>query len=458
MVTGPEGLTIHAATSPLGSAVVAQPGFQEDLLWAYTDAVSIPSRVAIADSGDEVWVGHSLNDERVSRFSVAGGNVPSFMHSLLADNPSVVGVDASSDASHCVSISKPSSGQIMARGFSTAGGNIPNWTYTFAPEYTATSEHSVVVSADGSRVALSAYNGSDILLVLIDGAGNVITSTAVAGFSLRLDMDDSGDRVLVTAGAVARLYNTTGPLIEEYSLAVSGAGGHARISADGTAIAGGGFNVRAAREIEGVWQTVYTGTGSQDWFGGVSLSGDGETLFALSHNYGDGYLTNKHRVVDLTTGAVVASSSYTGTGGNQNSAVASESNSDGTLFVAASWGDVGNTMPEVRVYDRDLNLVDSVDTVGSPFAINLSSDAKTLAVATKAIHANNNGSGGVTYIHQLAADCLADVNGDGAVTPTDFTAWINAFNNNLPECDQNGDGSCTPTDFTAWIANFNAGC
>ncbi|PHQ81949.1 MAG: hypothetical protein COB69_03180 [Phycisphaera sp.] len=55
-------------------------------------------------------------------------------------------------------------------------------------------------------------------------------------------------------------------------------------------------------------------------------------------------------------------------------------------------------------------------------------------------------------------DCLADVNGDGMVTPTDFTAWVNAFNNNLPECDQNGDGACTPTDFTAWVANFNAGC
>ncbi|GAB5497425.1 MAG: hypothetical protein Phyf2KO_25050 [Phycisphaerales bacterium] len=54
--------------------------------------------------------------------------------------------------------------------------------------------------------------------------------------------------------------------------------------------------------------------------------------------------------------------------------------------------------------------------------------------------------------------CLPDVNGDGNLSPTDFTAWINAFNNNLPECDQNVDGSCTPTDFTAWIANYNAGC
>ena len=54
--------------------------------------------------------------------------------------------------------------------------------------------------------------------------------------------------------------------------------------------------------------------------------------------------------------------------------------------------------------------------------------------------------------------CTADVNGDGMLTPTDFTAWIGAFNTNAPECDQNSDGACTPTDFTAWVGNYNAGC
>jgi hypothetical protein len=66
---------------------------------------------------------------------------------------------------------------------------------------------------------------------------------------------------------------------------------------------------------------------------------------------------------------------------------------------------------------------------------------------------------GRAYLFVLpSTECLADVNHDGMVTPTDFTAWINAFNNTLLECDQNSDGSCTPTDFTAWISNFNIGC
>ncbi|HED52869.1 MAG TPA: hypothetical protein ENJ00_01535 [Phycisphaerales bacterium] len=59
---------------------------------------------------------------------------------------------------------------------------------------------------------------------------------------------------------------------------------------------------------------------------------------------------------------------------------------------------------------------------------------------------------------QAGCDCVADVNGDGSLTASDFTAWIAAFNTSASECDQNGDGNCDQTDFTAWIVNFNAGC
>ncbi|MEL6796051.1 MAG: GC-type dockerin domain-anchored protein [Planctomycetota bacterium] len=57
-----------------------------------------------------------------------------------------------------------------------------------------------------------------------------------------------------------------------------------------------------------------------------------------------------------------------------------------------------------------------------------------------------------------AGDCPADTNGDGALTPADFNAWILSFNAQAPACDQNGDGSCDPSDFNAWILNFNGGC
>lgn len=54
--------------------------------------------------------------------------------------------------------------------------------------------------------------------------------------------------------------------------------------------------------------------------------------------------------------------------------------------------------------------------------------------------------------------CRVDVNRDGTVSAADFTAWMDAYNNSLPGCDQNGDSACSPADFTAWIANYNAGC
>ena len=56
------------------------------------------------------------------------------------------------------------------------------------------------------------------------------------------------------------------------------------------------------------------------------------------------------------------------------------------------------------------------------------------------------------------ARCIADVNGNGVADPGDYTAWINAFNNNDSAAEQNCDGTVMPTDFTAWIANYNAGC
>jgi hypothetical protein len=104
-------------------------------------------------------------------------------------------------------------------------------------------------------------------------------------------------------------------------------------------------------------------------------------------------------------------------------------------------------------------LLPSDGAANARFGTSISINNGIAAVGARLANTANGMESGSAYVFNVPSDdCLADINDDGMLSPTDFTAWINAFNNLLPECDQNGDGSCTPTDFTAWIANFNAGC
>ncbi|MGP1272551.1 MAG: GC-type dockerin domain-anchored protein [Phycisphaerales bacterium] len=54
--------------------------------------------------------------------------------------------------------------------------------------------------------------------------------------------------------------------------------------------------------------------------------------------------------------------------------------------------------------------------------------------------------------------CLPDTNGDGQISPADFTAWVVTYNGGSPIADQNRDGVVSPADFTAWVQNYNLGC
>ncbi len=57
-----------------------------------------------------------------------------------------------------------------------------------------------------------------------------------------------------------------------------------------------------------------------------------------------------------------------------------------------------------------------------------------------------------------SGQCPGDINGDGAVTPADYSAWILAYNRRDILADQNFDGAITPADLSSWIQNWNAGC
>ena len=103
-------------------------------------------------------------------------------------------------------------------------------------------------------------------------------------------------------------------------------------------------------------------------------------------------------------------------------------------------------------------FVREADLDGDGLGVMFTDDLVVYVEPSGALRTPEFGPAGHVAVSSNGTDCLADTNGDGMLTPADFTAWIAAFNANAPACDQNGDGLCSPGDFTAWIANYNAGC
>jgi len=101
------------------------------------------------------------------------------------------------------------------------------------------------------------------------------------------------------------------------------------------------------------------------------------------------------------------------------------------------------------------------EPVGTEFSVTFDQaflDANPIAGNVYDYHCHPHGGFGmVGSVTVTTSRLCADQNGDGFVTPTDFTAWIANFNTDDIRADTNQNGSVEPTDFTAWIAAFNQG-
>ncbi len=126
---------------------------------------------------------------------------------------------------------------------------------------------------------------------------------------------------------------------------------------------------------------------------------------------------------------------------------ASISNNNGS-----TWVTLENTTSSTGGWAvREYRVADYVTPTSQVRVRFTSSDTGTATVAESAVDT-------FRILSYVCESCVADTNGDGSLTPADFTAWIAAFNAMSAACDQNADSLCTPADFTAWIANYNAGC
>jgi hypothetical protein len=415
------------------------------IIWHVNDPASITYSVCVADTTDESWIGHELNNERFSYHQTTGDGTPIWELDLLPENVSTVNVASAEDASLGVLFTADGSSPVQVRAFDDSSGTTPIWTYTFGAEYLSAPRRDVDVAADGSIVAAVGWdstNGKSLVVILDGASGAELNTLSINAFVTGVELSDDGSRAMLTEGPTARIIETAG-LTTLHSFAVSGAGGYHRLSRDGTVAAAGGFNYAAWREENGTWSQVYNGTEAQQWFGaGIALSGDGKYMFLPSYNYATGYLDLTYRVIDLEAGSEIARTTTSGSGGLQDTIQGAQASSDGTVFAVASWGTQDNAHPEVQVFDRDLNLIGSIDTPGSPFSIDMSRDGRFVVVGGKHIHANISGNGSDTYAYDTGVEptCPADLTGDGAVNVFDLLGLLEVWGP-CPGCpaDLNGD-------------------
>lgn len=97
-----------------------------------------------------------------------------------------------------------------------------------------------------------------------------------------------------------------------------------------------------------------------------------------------------------------------GTGSFQDTVAGAQASADGQTFAVVSWGTRNNVHPEVQVFDRDLALIAGIDTPGSPFSVDMTRDGRHVVVGSKAVHANDLGSGSNTYALGVPVACPWD--------------------------------------------------
>jgi hypothetical protein len=383
----------HRAWSPLGNT-----------LWDVDDVNAIAAGVSI-DSND-VWGAWTLQGARLSAYPITGNGTPNFEFSSFGNGNS--GVASARGADRMAYMESNDAGNdFRIHGFKSTSGGTPDWSFPFPvsdPNLPASSQK-VSVSYDGSTVAsvVSDSVTQNSTLYVFDGdTGNVRSMRTDALRMDAVDLTDDGSVALVTEDNLAVLVNTTsGDTL--FSVAGSGAGNiFYRISGDGNVFVTCGFDLDVYKFDGTTYQRVIHFSRPSSWFGGASIvSRDGSTVGSFSGNYANNWLTGEVDLFDVASAQMIGSYPVSGTGQFQGTPVGAESNDNGTVMAFASWGTEFHDWPEVMVFDRNVNLIGAINFPGSAFGVDVSTDGQYVVGGSKAVHANQFGSGGRIELIQL---------------------------------------------------------
>ncbi|MCD4733619.1 T9SS type A sorting domain-containing protein [bacterium] len=396
-----------------------------EVLWNYhVDSGTTPKVTVLGYNDDYVWNGGWWGKARM--FEVSGSGTPLWEFDFGSGGFGVAAAQTADIFYGAWHYQNTSSFEVYK--FNHAS-NIPDWTWDgTAAGYVPgglDSPGRMATSADGSVLAVGGNDGDSLAVMFFTDSSSTPTliyedeSIAYNPRQLRLTADGS-KCIFTCAGDLYRVDVATGVLEDFYDIGYSS--GTLGVSPDGSIVVLGFSTSRVLQWNGSEYVSTFVTYNSGHYAGGAAVAADNDTV-AIAW-YASDYLSVSLSMISIANGSTPlwVWDSLQGGGGNQASIAQMDISDDGNWVAFGNWGVEDSAFPEAMVFKSDTAAGPwfSIDTPGSVFSVDLSSDGEYLCTGGKAVHANEMGSGGDVYavhIDQTSAvesvDMFADARDEG---------------------------------------------
>ncbi|MFH0947355.1 MAG: hypothetical protein V2A76_19385 [Planctomycetota bacterium] len=405
-VVTPDGVFTVDRAGPISPELVTPPLFNPNptspgLRWVYPNPGATPwitSSAGIGNFGTMDWLGQTLNGERLSFLAPTETSPPTPIYEDVDLTGSSVSIQvAAADKSPACAVvwSNSTSGVKEIRYYTG---------YSATPlSLVTTNVQEIRISDDGTRVAVGYTDaGGNAAVDVYDQTLTYLTTLVGAGSSFRHhDISGDGSTVLIASGTTNFVYDVaTGTLLHQDGSTVSH-DAHS-INKNGGTWGRGGFDVGVWKDNGGTYSRILTYNDTSFGFGvydACDVSADG-TTFVCTGRDATTYANFKVYCWSLSSTSATLLWTYHNLGGGSFQDVGQEVSlsDDGKRIAVGSWGAQLSAHPEVLVFDRNTGvIVNSIDTPGSCYSVDMSGDGQFVVAGTKAVHANTFGNGGEGY-------------------------------------------------------------
>lgn len=396
------------------------------IIWEAGITTRTPLGIGLSDAGDRLLTAVGYQPATAALFDAWTGWPPLWIHGI---EPTTIGADFSLSSDGSVKVLVYSDLTQEKTGIYKWSGDegAPDWHYQFPGR---TDFASGAVSSDGSRIVACSCTGTNILAAAFDPSSSeplwfFSRDVGVAGIDAVVTSGDGSTALVSDLSGVYVFETDTGRILWSGTGALST--GHA-LSYDGAIMAAAvdffpsivTVRERLGDTYELLWEYEPPGGPSSDCFyDAVGLSEDGTTLvigatswMSRGHNWLSVFDT--YNPEPLWTREIEG-----GPGGGWFVWDAIEHvdvSADGSRFVVGYWGDPEYPHEELYVFRRDMpDPIFILDTPGSVFGVDITSDGTQCAVACKRMHATESGYGGRIYSIDLSTGARISV----ASSPTE---------------------------------------